>query len=66
MIQRRMFPSQSSYIVWPDPAWVASTETEMMDDFEQRNRELEQPVLIIGAVFALGLLATIGHLLGLA
>lgn len=38
----------------------------MMDDFEQRNRELEQPVLIIGAVFALGLLATIGHLLGLA
>lgn len=40
--------------------------TELIDDCEHRNRELEQPVLIVGAVLALGLLAAVARLLGLA
>ncbi len=37
-----------------------------MGDYEHRNRELEHPVVILGGLLALGMLALIARLLGLA
>ena len=37
-----------------------------MHNYEHRNRELEHPVVILGALLALGMLALIASLLGLA